>query len=59
MTALPRERGSNLPEHDPADPRCVAADDEQLDDSHTCPLCADSSVREQAATAINVRELGS
>lgn len=56
---LPRELGSNKPEHDPADPRCIAAEESQADEAHTCQLCATNEVREQAAVAINARELGS
>lgn len=56
---LPREKGSNEPKHDIADPRCVKAVTTYADESHTCEVCAIGVTREQAAAAINHRELGS
>lgn len=60
---LPRETGSNQPEHDRGDRFCsqtVTTVASSRD--NTCPVCAasaESVTREQAAAAINHREIGS
>lgn len=57
---FPRERGSQTPQHQPSDLRCVkhtASDDVSEDAS--CEVCSATVAREQAAAAFNHRELGS
>lgn len=55
-----RERGSKTPVHETLDPDCQHHDvTGPLDEDATCELCASKVTREQAASAVNLRTLGS
>lgn len=56
-----RERGSSVAaaEHNPLDPQCEKAQVDVWDTDACCPVCGERLAREQAASAINLRELGS
>lgn len=56
---FPRERGSRTLAHESSDPRCCEAEAAALDDEAVCQVCAAKLTREQAASAFNLRTLGS